>query len=461
VLSLDDAERASFPEGFLWGSATAAYQVEGAAAEDGRGKSIWDVFSHTPGRSLNGDTGDIAADHYHRYDDDIAMLADHGMNTYRFSISWPRIVPDGAGAVNAAGLDHYDRVVDSLLERGVTPMATLFHWDLPQALPGGWLSRDTACRLADYSAVVLERLGDRVPLWLTLNEPWTAAIQGYARGLHAPGVRDYAKAGTAIHHMMLGHGLIVERFRQLAPRNASIGITLSMAVVTPWSDAPADRAAAAVLDGEQNRVFLDPLFGRGYPTDMHGVFPTLADSDTVRSGDLDLIAQPLDFLGVNYYLNHYAKADATVPVLGARIVHPAGRPMTADLVARPDGLYECLARVHREYGTLPIYVTEFGACFGDYVDPNGDVHDPERIAYLHEGVRGIARALAEGVDIRGLYVWSLLDNLEWELGYSIRFGLFHVSYDTQVRTPKDSALWYRDLIRSVRGDSASAAGATW
>jgi beta-glucosidase len=441
-----------FPDDFVWGAATAAYQVEGAARADGRGPSIWDTFSHTPGRTRNGDTGDVAADHYHRFAEDFDLLRDFGMNGYRFSISWSRILPEGAGRLNQAGLDHYERVLDALQERGVSPMVTLFHWDLPQALDdkGGWLNRDTAYRFADYASIVLERFGDRVPRWLTLNEPWTAAIQGYARGLHAPGIRDYASASTVIHHMMLSHGLALERFRDLAPVDAQMGITLCMAVVRPWSDSAADRRAAEVLDGEQNRVFLDPLFRGSYPEDMFELMPSLGNPTTVRDGDLAVISRPMDFLGVNYYLDNVVKADPAVPQLGAQLLLPPGPVMSAGIAAAPDGLYTCLSRVHEEYTDLPLYVTEVGASFWDYVDPNGEVKDPDRVDYLQRCVEAIDRARGEGVDVRGLYVWSLLDNLEWERGYSIRFGLFHVDYGTQKRTPKASAHWYRSLIESQR-----------
>ncbi|GAA2372883.1 GH1 family beta-glucosidase [Dactylosporangium salmoneum] len=439
---------AVLPADFRWGSATAAYQVEGAAREDGRGPSIWDTFSHTPGRTFNGDTGDVAADHYHRYPQDVRLMAEFGLNAYRFSISWPRIFPQGRGTVNQAGLDHYDRVVDTLLEQGIEPMVTLFHWDLPQALEdeGGWFNRDTAHHFADYAQVVLERLADRVPLWLTHNEPWTVIGQGYSRGLHAPGYRDYHKAGTAIHHMLLGHGEAVQRFRALAPDSAQVGITLSMAMVRPWSDAPADVAAARLLDGEQNRVYLDPLLRGAYPEDLDQLFPTLFDPSVVRAADLDVIGAGIDFLGVNYYLNHIVKADPTVPVLGARLIDPPGPMMSAGIAAVPAGLHDCLTRVHREYRELPLYVTEVGASVHDYVDPDGRVKDQTRIDYLRTCVESIARAVDEGVDVRGLYVWSLLDNLEWDLGYAIRFGLFYVDYRTQQRVPKDSAYWYRRVI---------------
>jgi beta-glucosidase len=444
---------------FRWGAATAAYQVEGAVAEDGRGPSNWDTFSHTPGRTRNGDTGDVAADHYHRYATDIGLMADHGMNAYRFSVAWPRIVPDGNGEVNRAGLDHYSRLVDTLLDRGIEPMVTLFHWDLPQALEdeGGWYQRDTAHRFADYAGVVIDHLGDRVPKWLTLNEPWTVVSQGYCRGLHAPGCRDYATAGTALHHLLLGHGEALARFRASTPAGAEMGITLCMAIARPWSHDPADVAAAWLLDGEQNRVYLDPLFRGSYPDDLAVLFPTLFDDEVVRDGDLATINAPLDYLGVNYYLNHLVKADATVPVIGARQIDPPGPMMSAGIAAVPAGIEACLTRVHQQYQALPTYVTEMGASLHDYVDPTGRVRDDGRIDYLRTTVESIAAAVAAGVDVRGLYVWSLLDNLEWEQGYSIRFGLFFVDYATQARYAKDSAGWYRATIGEhsrLHGDRA-------
>lgn len=451
-----------FPDDFVWGAATAAYQVEGAATEGGRGPSIWDTFTHTPGRTYNADTGDIATDHFHRFHEDFDLMSRFGLNGYRFSIAWPRVVPDRDRKVNNAGLDHYERYVDALLERGIEPIATLFHWDLPQWAQdkGGWLNRDTAQHFADYSHTVLCRLGDRIPKWITLNEPWTVAIQGYARGLHAPGMRDYSAAGTVIHHLLLGHGLAVDQFRGAGLPGAQIGVTLSMAVTTPWSDSPEDVRASEVLDGEQNRVFLDPLFHGTYPTDMFDIFPSLENTKVVQNGDLATIGRPIDYLGVNYYVSNIVKADPLVPLLGARPLIPQGPRTSAGLAAAPAGLLTCLTRLRREYTSLPIYVTEVGASFHDYVDPNGEVHDPERILYLEGCLDAISHALEDGVDVRGLYVWSLLDNLEWERGYAIRFGLIYVEYGTQRRTPKASAYWYRDIIRSAhtpaRGPETSA-----
>jgi beta-glucosidase len=426
--------------------------VEGAALEDGKGQSIWDVFMHTPGRSVHGDTGDIAADHYHLYPDDIAMMRAMNLNAYRFSISWPRVFPEGAGPVNHKGLDHYSRVVDALLAAGITPMVTLYHWDLPQALEekGGWLARDTSARFADYAAAVVGRLGDRVRLWLTLNEPWTAAFVGYARGDHAPGVADYVSAGKVSHHMLLAHGLGLGAIRSLGMKGVEVGLTLSTAWIDPWSTDPRDERAALLFDGEQNRVFLDPVFKGRYPDDMMDVLPVLKDPSVVRDGDLSVISSPLDFLGLNFYITALGKADSEVPWLRARMVMPEGPHNTAGLAPHPANLGRMLERVRREYTEIPIYITEVGYSSADYVNPEGVVNDPDRVAYLQEAFRSAARAVENGVDLRGIFVWSLLDNLEWEKGYSVRFGLVFVDYGTQRRIIKQSGRWYAELIASSR-----------
>ena len=445
---IDIDELHSLRADFRWGAATAAYQVEGATDADGRGPSNWDTFGHTPGLTLNGDTGDIAADHYHRYPDDLQMAAEFGIGAYRFSIAWPRIFPDSSGCINHSGLDHYSRMVDTMLELGIEPLATIFHWDLPQWLEdtGGWYNRDTAQRYAEYADVVIRTLSDRVPRWITINEPWTVVGQGYCRGIHAPGYHDYHTAGTAIHHLMLASGLAVQAFRAAAVKDVEIGITLSMAISRPWSQSPNDCRAAELLDGEQNRVYLDPLFLGSYPKDLSDLFPTLFDDSTVLPDDLAVISSPIDFLGVNYYLNHLVRHDATIPILAARQIHPQGPMMSAGIAAVPAGIEDCLLRIRREYKDIPIYVTEMGASLPDYVDPTDHVHDSGRIEYLKTAISSIASAASKGVDVRGFYVWSLLDNLEWELGYSIRFGLFFVDFGTQRRIPKDSAYWYRDVI---------------
>jgi beta-glucosidase len=438
------------PSDFRWGAATAAYQVEGSADADGKGRSIWDDFSARPGATRHGDTGAIAADHYRRYESDADLMRDHDLDSYRFSIAWTRVQPEGRGPVNSAGLDHYERKIDALLARGIQPMATLFHWDLPSALEaeGGWYNRDTASRFADYSQVVLERLGDRVPHWITLNEPWTVVSQGYCRGLHAPGYSDYPTAGTAVHHMLLGHGLAVERFRELAPAGADIGITLIFSRVSPWSPSAADAAAAELMDAERNTVYLDPLFKGEYPAAVRNLFPTLFDDSVVRPGDLETISQPIDFVGTNYYLDQLARASAGVPVLGVEMLEPEGPQMVTNTAIRPEGLEWAIRRVTTEYTDLPQYITEVGVCLPDYVDPEGHVHDPGRIEYLRTCIEGIGSAVQAGSDVRGLYVWSLLDNLEWDQGYLPRFGLFYVDYRTQERIPKDSARWYSETIRA-------------
>lgn len=446
----------SLPADFRWGAATAAYQVEGAADADGKGRSNWDDFAAIPGNTRNGDTGSIAADHYHRYPDDIGLMAEHEMNAYRFSIAWTRVQPDGHGAINERGLDHYERMVDTMLARGVEPTATLFHWDLPAELEsrGGWYSRDTAERFADYSEVVIERLGDRVARWITLNEPWTVVSQGYCRGLHAPGYADYRTAGTALHHMMLGHGLALERARTRAT-DAEVGITLIFSRATPWSNSPADVAAARLLDAERNTVYLDPLFRGRYPDEVRELFPTLFDEAVVRDGDLELISRPMDFLGTNYYLDQLARASASVPVLGVEVIEPQGPMMVTNTAIRPEGLEWAIRRVTEEYSPIPQYITEIGVCLPDYVDPLGEVRDPGRIDYLEACLQGIAHAIEAGSDVRGIYVWSLLDNLEWDQGYLPRFGLFYVDYATQARIPKASARWYAEQIREHRRVTAS------
>ena len=438
---------ARFPDGFLWGAATAAYQVEGAAREDGRGPSIWDTFSHTPGRTFHGDTGDVACDHYHRLDEDLDLMAWLGLGAYRFSIAWPRVMPAGAGQVNQAGLDFYRRLVDGLLARGIRPVATLYHWDLPQALQdrGGWASRDTAGRFADYAAAVAGALGDRVALWITLNEPWCSSFIGHLEGRHAPGLRDEATAVTAAHHLLLAHGKAVAALRA-AGVAGQVGITLNLADVHPASDREADRAAAALVDGNENRWFLDPLLRGTYPEDMLAYHGAVTDFSFVRDGDLAGIAAPLDFLGVNYYQQHRVRAGAGGLVRGAEKLPPPPPRTAMGWGINPDGLTATLLRLREEYAAPPLYVTENGAAFHDYVDPEGGVDDEERVAYLEAHFRAAHDAIAQGADLRGYFVWSLLDNFEWSFGYSRRFGLVYVDYRTQARVPKQSAHWYREVI---------------
>ncbi|BCJ50634.1 beta-glucosidase [Actinoplanes sp. NBRC 14428] len=438
----------SFPPDFLWGVSTAAYQIEGAVHEDGRGASIWDTFSHSPGRVRDGDTGDVACDHYHRWEEDVELLAELGVGAYRFSIAWPRVRPDGAGPVNGRGLDFYDRLVDGLLVRGIVPVPTLFHWDLPQALEdaGGWLARDTAERFAEYAAVVADRLGDRVARWITLNEPIVHLAQGYAFGTHAPGRELLMDALPAAHHLLLGHGLAVRALR--ARGAAEVMITNNCTPVWPASDGEADVAAAAVYDGFHNRLFLDPVLRGEYPP----FAAALSDAGLVRDGDLDVIATPLDALGLNYYNPTRIKAADGGP-MPFETVGIEGVPQTAfGWPVVPDGLREVLTGLRDRYaGALPpIYVTENGCSTVDTPAPDGRVHDGARIDYLDGHLRALHAAITEGVDVRGYFVWSLLDNFEWAEGYSQRFGLVRVDFDTQRRTPKDSFAWLRAVLSGRR-----------
>jgi len=449
---------ARFPDGFVWGAATAAYQVEGAVSEGGRGRSIWDTFSHTPGRTAGGDTGDLAADHYHRWRDDVAMMADLGLQSYRFSVAWPRVQPDGTGPANQEGLDFYRALVDELRSYGIEPWVTLYHWDLPQALQdaGGWPARDTVSRFADYATLVHDALGDRVGYWTTLNEPWCSAFLGYASGVHAPGRTDARDAVRATHHLLLGHGLATQAIRAVAPA-AQLGITLNLYAVTPATDAPADLDAARRIDGLQNRLFLDPLLEGRYPQDVLDDLGPLVDDDLVRDGDLATIAAPLDLLGINYYTRHTVRAGdepaPQSPFPGSEtVVMVQGEKPVTDMGwdVDPAGLIEVLDRVHRQAGPLPLYITENGAAFPDEVTADGAVHDLERTAYLRSHLRACRSAIAAGVPLRGYFVWSLMDNFEWGHGYRKRFGIVHVDYATQRRTPKDSALYYATVLREGR-----------
>jgi beta-glucosidase len=450
-----------FKPGFLFGAATAAYQIEGAVAEDGRGPSIWDTFCHTPGKVYRGDTGDIACDHYHRLDADLDLLSELGLGSYRFSIAWPRVLPTGEGKVNQKGLDFYKRLLEGVHRRGLIPMVTLYHWDLPQPLQdrGGWASRETPSRFADYASAVAAELGDLVPLWLTLNEPWCSAFVGNLQGRHAPGLTDLTTALRAAHHLMLGHGYACEALRA-EPGGGQVGISLNLADIVAASTREEDTAAASRMDGYENRWFLDPLLRGHYPEDLLSWYRDLADLSFLVEGDVAQIAQPLDFLGVNYYEQQRIAGDPGEPVHHARELPPAGPTTHGGVAIEPTGLTRILCRIRDEYGQIPLHVTECGANYHDYVDPNGDVNDVERIAYLQAHLEAAAAAVRQGVELRGFYVWSLLDNLEWALGYGARFGLVYVDFATQVRSLKRSARWYRDFIASHggSGDGRSPAG---
>jgi len=439
------------PDGFLLGLATAAYQIEGAVAEDGREPSIWDTFSRTPGKVHHGDTGDIACDHYHRVESDLDLLADIGVDAYRFSIAWPRVIPDGRGVINLKGIDFYKRMLDGLHTRGITPMVTLYHWDLPQVLEdkGGWRNRDTARYFADYVTVVAEALGAEVPFWVTLNEPWCSAFVGHFEGRHAPGDTSLENAIHASHHLLLAHGLGVQALRA-ANVPGSVGVTLNLSNVTAARNTTRDLSAAARIDGFENRWFLDPIFNARYPSDMLEWYSEKVDLSPLRDSDLQTIASPIDFLGVNFYEYHVVEADSSDLVHEARKLTPTPPVTASGLSVRPQSLADVLRRVAKEYTHLPLYVTENGAVNNDYVTPDGRVDDPERVDYLNGYIDAVRQCAEDGVDVRGYFAWSFLDNFEWAHGYSLRFGLVYVAFGTQTRIIKSSGIWYRELIASQR-----------
>jgi beta-glucosidase len=449
----------AFPPDFLWGASTASYQIEGAIDEGGRGPSIWDTFSHTPGKIARGDHGDVACDHYHRYREDVELLRELGVGVYRFSVAWPRIQPDGKGPANPEGLDFYQRLVDELLRAGITPCLTLYHWDLPQALEdaGGWRVRDTAERFAEYAGLVHAALADRVPLWGTLNEPYCSAFVGYSEGRHAPGAKEGHGALAAAHHLLVGHGLAIQAMRALGNGSQRLGITLNLSHVTPATAEAADVAAAARGELLHNRVFSDPILGGRWPAGERELWSPISDFDFRRDGDLELIGQPLDFLGVNNYYPSYAKhaptADEDTEHRVATEINvvenpPAQLPRTSmGWPVEPAGLGRLLRWLRDEYpGLPPIYITENGCAYPDELDADKQVEDPDRIAYLDRHLRAVHAAIADGVDVRGYFCWSLLDNFEWAWGYAKRFGLVYVDYPTQLRIPKASYRWFREMI---------------
>jgi beta-glucosidase len=437
---------------FIWGAGTAAFQIEGATRADGRGESIWDRFAATDGNVVGGDTGEPACEHYYRWREDLDLMRDLRLQSYRFSVAWPRIQPDGRGPANRKGLDFYRRLAEGLRERGIAPFATLYHWDLPQALEdaGGWASRDVVDRFAEYARLVLDELDDVVDDWVTHNEPWVTSFLGYAAGVKAPGGHDWGAAILASHHALLAHGVVVREFRE-AGRTGRIGITLNLTHVEPAGESDEDVAAARRFDGYQNRWFLDPLFRGVYPSDMVTLYEQqVGPFDAIQAGDLETIAQPIDFLGVNFYRpNLVAAGDSAV--LGVREVDRDGEQTGMGWVIVPEALTELLLRVARDYGSIPLLITENGAAFEDLVDGGDVVDDERRIDYLRAHIGAVERAREQGVDLRGYFVWSLLDNFEWEWGYGQRFGIVYVDYPTQRRIPKRSAIWYRDLIASRNG----------
>lgn len=443
-----ESNHITFPSDFIWGAATASYQIEGGWDEDGKGENIWDRFSHTPGKVENGDTGDVACDHYHRWREDIGLMKEIGLQAYRFSVSWGRILPEGRGQVNSAGIDFYNRLVDGLLEKGIEPYLTLYHWDMPQVLQdqGGWPARSTAEAFVEYADLVSRNLGDRVKNWMTLNEPFVSALIGYLEGRHAPGHQDVDEMLAASHHLLLAHGLSVPVIRANSS-NSEVGIVLNLNQMHPASKSPADRAAAWLDDGIVNRWYLDPLEGRGYPLDIVKHFGK--SLDFVFESDLDSIAAPLDFLGVNYYTRRISRSQEIPEEENEpREVYPNPDPTEMGWEVYPPGLLEILARINFDYNFPKLYVTENGAAYDDSVGEDGHVNDPLRVRYLQSHFKSVSKAIKMGVPVKGYFVWSLLDNFEWAHGYSKRFGLIFVDYGTQDRVLKDSAWYYKEVIKS-------------
>ncbi len=464
----------SFPEGFTWGSATAAAQIEGAASEDGRSPSIWDTFCTTPGKVQNGDTATIACDHYHRMKEDLDLMASIGLRYYRFSVSWSRVLPSGSGTVNETGLDFYQRLVDGLLERGITPLLTLYHWDLPQTLDdqGGWLNRQTADHFAELAGVIGRSLGDRVSTITTLNEPFCSAFLGYGSGVHAPGRANNGEALQAAHHLNLAHGRAVSALRAVVPDTNRLSVTLNLAHVSPASSSPEDVAAAAHVDAVANRIFLDPILRGHYPPQLVEDTRHLTDWSFVHDGDLEVISAPIDVLGVNYYtpavvaaptpelrrqasgrwVNDPSQSDAgPSPWPGTDLAYaiPQSGPYTdMGWPIAPETFTELLVGVHRDYPEIPLVITENGCACADVLGDDGEVHDDDRIAYLSQHLAAVHAAIAAGVDVRGYYVWSLMDNFEWAWGYSKRFGIVYVDYASQRRVPKASAHWFGEVVRN-------------
>ncbi len=458
----------TFPPNFLWGAATSAYQIEGAVREDGRTPSIWDTFSHTPGKVAFDENGDVAVDHYHRYRDDVAMMAGLNLAAYRFSVSWSRVQPTGRGPAVQRGLDFYRRLVDTLLEYGIKPSLTLYHWDLPQELEdaGGWPERETAYRFAEYASIMGEALGDRVEHWMTVNEPWCAAFLGYSSGVHAPGRTDPAASLRAAHHLGLAHGLATSALRSVLPARASISMSLNSQVIRPLTDSPADLDAQRRVDNLANGIFHGPMLQGAYPQSLFTDTARLTDWSFVQDGDLELAHQPLDALGLNYYTpvvvsaktgddagplatNHGVSEHSPWPAADAVNFHqPPGETTEMGWAIDPTGLYDLISTYSKMRPDLDLYVTENGAAYDDKPETDGQVNDPERIAYVHAHLQTVHRAINDGANVRGYYLWSLMDNFEWAYGYSKRFGAVYVDYATQARTPKASAQWYAQVARS-------------
>jgi beta-glucosidase len=439
-----------FPRDFLWGTATASYQIEGGVTEEGRGASIWDSFCAIPGRIFNSQNGDVACDHYHRYQEDVGLMKELGLKAYRFSIAWPRVFPEGKGRPNRAGVDFYNRLIDELVRNEVDPMATLYHWDLPQALQdnGGWANRDTMDRFVDYADFSFRSFGDRVKKWVTHNEPWVAAYAGNFLGRHAPGLKDLSLAVQVSHHLILSHARVVERYKSVKDPKGEIGISLNLYPTYPATNAEGDREAAALVDEYHNRWFLDPILKGRYPEGLLRLFRQKLGSPIVMPGDMDSIAaNPCDFVGINYYFRKVIRKSENHPILGFEEVKPeTSRYTEMNWEIFPEGLYVLLMDIKDRYNNPRIYITENGAAFKDEMREGDLVRDPDRIDYLKGHIEQVHRAMRDGVRVLGYYVWSFMDNFEWAFGYSKRFGLFRVEYGTQKRTWKQSARWYKDVI---------------
>lgn len=438
-----------FPKDFIWGTATAAYQIEGAYKEDGRGESIWDRFSHIPGNVFKGHTGDVACDHYNRVEEDVKLLKEIGVKSYRFSISWPRIFPEGRGEVNQSGLEFYKKLIYLLLQNDITPAVTLYHWDLPQKLQdiGGWANPEVADYFVEYAKLMFKELGDLVPIWITHNEPWVVSILGNAWGVHAPGLKDYKTALLVAHNILVSHGRAVRAYRDMGLKGR-IGITLNLGPVYPATDSEEDRLAARIEDGFLNRWFLDPVLKGSYPTDMVDFYREKGLLPDFNEEDLKIINEPTDFLGINNYSRNVMKYNREGYPFPSNLVSTDNDKTEMGWEIYPEGLYDLLTRLHRDYDGVEIMITENGAAFNDIVNREGKVEDDNRLDYIHNHLSSCHRAIEAGVNLTGYYVWSFLDNFEWAEGYAKRFGITYVNYETQERILKKSGHWYSEVIKN-------------